>query len=110
VSVTAESVGRFIDVGDGFGIAEEDTRSAVNSPEMEAIMPKCPQCKRKPVSFTEVWSNHSIYFEVDENGEPEKSGYTIDGSPAYVNAYCANCDYEWRLRGVNQITDLRSGT
>lgn len=71
-------------------------------------LPKCPKWKAWPSQYIEVWTEHTIAFDVDDNGRPEQEGWTDDGQPSHVIACCSSCRHKWRLRGVLQITELRS--
>ena len=67
---------------------------------------KCPRCRKEPVEYIELWKNHSISFNVDDLGMLEEEGYMEPGSPYSVEAKCV-CGFQWRLRNVSMIADLR---
>jgi len=67
---------------------------------------RCPRCRGNPSFYTEVWEGHTIEFEADKEGFPSDTGYLNPGNPYRVTARCSKCGYNWRLRGVGQITDL----
>ena len=76
---------------------------------------KCPKCKSPADSFIEVWHGHAIQFDSTSDGclrcdtlsgEPLE-GVLEPGWPHHVEAKCFRCGYQWRLRGVRQIWDIR---
>jgi len=69
----------------------------------------CPKCRSAPIAYTEMWTDHAISFGTYENGVPHKEGYLSSGRPVHIVAHCI-CGHDWRLRKVNQITDLREET
>lgn len=70
---------------------------------------KCSKCKSSPKAFVELWgAGNTIVFQCDENGEPQDEGdLCIDSAPYGVEERCI-CGHQWRLRGVSQITELRT--
>ena len=64
----------------------------------------CPKCKSSDLILTELWKNHSIQWHL--NGETLGKGNAEPGDPYRVEAFCNECNHEWRLRGVTQITDV----
>jgi hypothetical protein len=68
---------------------------------------RCPECHSIPIRYTEFWRNHSISFDARPDGGAEEIGVLNEGSPYCVLATC-KCGNGWRLRGVTQITDLRT--
>jgi hypothetical protein len=73
-------------------------------------MRKCPKCRGKISNLIEVWSGHTIDFEVQDDGEISEEGYMSDGEPSHVEANCGVCSHRWRVRGVHDIDDLREAT
>lgn len=69
---------------------------------------RCPKCGGSIQWYTEVWTGHVIDFDAGEDGEPEPTGFLNEGSPDHVQATCGKCHHKWKLRGVTQITELRS--
>lgn len=65
---------------------------------------RCPRCGMQPCYLIEVWTNHSIEFEYDQD-LIDREGILQEGEPKYVAARC-ECGHGWRLHGVSQITDL----
>ena len=72
-----------------------------------AIVRRCPKCGGIPNEYREVWTDHGIAFDADDGGMPAAVGYTYDGVPRYVVASCRECGWAWRLRGIQQITEVR---
>ena len=66
----------------------------------------CPLCNALPSHYVEVWTGRTIEFDADENGVPGSVGALGEGTPTHVIAVCRECRHRWKLRGVNQITDL----
>ena len=64
----------------------------------------CPKCKSSDLILTELWKNHSIQWHL--NGETLGKGNAEPEDPYRVEAFCNECNHEWRLRGVTQITDV----
>lgn len=64
----------------------------------------CPKCKSSDLILTELWINHSIQWHL--NGETLGKGNAEPGDPYKVKAFCNECNHEWRLRGVTQISDV----
>ena len=69
---------------------------------------KCPKCKKTPILYTEYWRDHSIEFEVNPDGTPKEKGYMGSGQEPYCVLALCLCGYQWRLRNVYQISDLRN--
>lgn len=69
-------------------------------------MRMCPKCRGIPVSYIELWKNHAIEFDVNENGIVSSEGCLSDGYPYCVEAICRECGHRWRLRGVTQIVGV----
>ena len=69
-------------------------------------IPKCPKCRAEPVSYTEIL-DASTTFHINSDDCLETDGFHEAGYPKYVYAKCRECGYEWTLRGVVQITDVR---
>ncbi|CDT76585.1 hypothetical protein [Vibrio crassostreae] len=67
---------------------------------------RCPRCGGSPVVYQEV-STQVHEFAADESGIEEK-GELESSNILYVVAVCGSCDHEWKLRGINQITDLQN--
>jgi len=68
-------------------------------------IPKCPKCRKLPISLKEIYDKCVLEFDVDENGNISKEGYKNEGYPNGVDAYCI-CGNIWKVRGVIQITDF----
>ena len=54
--------------------------------------------------FTEWWSGHSIESTVEMMMTGE--GVQKEGDPTHVIATCGDCQHDWRVRGVQQITEV----
>lgn len=65
----------------------------------------CPKCKSTDLTLTELWKNHSIQFQY-RNGKIIYKGNLEPGDPYKVEAFCNDCNHEWRLKKVTQITDV----
>jgi hypothetical protein len=70
------------------------------------MSPKCPRCRKKPISYIELWKNR-LSFGVEDSGSPEDIGYLDSGYPYAVVADCS-CGHQWKLRGIKQITEVRN--
>lgn len=69
---------------------------------------RCPNCRGLPGSYTERWREHGIRFDALENGAiTDGPGDKFDGEPYAVDATCRECGFQWRLRGIQQITELQ---
>lgn len=90
-------------------MANETMGTAAGETEAAGILKprRCPRCGATPKLFTEVWTGHRIEFDVKPDGSPEDVGHLFDGHATHVIATCGACDWEWRLRGVSSIYDLR---
>lgn len=74
---------------------------------------RCGRCKSPPVRLVEVWTGHVIVFDVRPSavaGAEVRDAEGVDkpGDPDHVRAECA-CGNRWRLRNVNQITEVDLG-
>ena len=69
----------------------------------------CPRCNGEIAYYMELWKDHSIEYTAHD-GIPEDTGILQSGFPYSVLATCAYCLHTWKLRGVNQITELREAT
>lgn len=71
----------------------------------------CPRCRRRreACTLTELWINHAATFDYYSGGYRSAIGELTPGRPYCVEATC-DCGYKWRLRGVQQITDLDEDT
>lgn len=63
-----------------------------------------PEVRRQPCNLMEYWTDHQICFEL-EGSRRGKEGILEPGRPVRVEAECG-CGHIWRLRCVQQITDL----
>lgn len=70
--------------------------------------PRCPECGGAPVVYIELWGGFSLEFAADEQGRPSAEGVCDVGSPTSVSARCGTCSRVWRVRGAQQITDIRN--
>lgn len=80
---------------------------------IEIVRIRCGRCKAPPVRLVEVWTGHTMTFDVlpsKTSGAEvrEVNGYMQDGSPDHVRAECA-CGHKWRLRNVQQVTEVDLG-
>lgn len=68
----------------------------------------CPKCKKRDVYLlTELWKGHTIEFIVDRHGEVNQNDCVQkEGDPYGVEASC-RCGHVWRLKKVDQITDIK---
>ena len=71
-------------------------------------MIKCPRCKSsgESISLRELWIDHCLDFDQRRDGKIEAEGYVREGAPYEVRGCCLDCDHQWKLRGVRQISDL----
>lgn len=67
---------------------------------------RCPRCGKRPEVYKEFYEGMGTEFSAGEDGVPEPEGWHFEGLPCRVEATC-RCGFQWRLRGVAQITDLR---
>lgn len=68
---------------------------------------RCPKCRCTPDVLIEYYREFATEFPVSDDGERRHEvGWHSTGDPYRVDARCAGCTYQWRLRGVKQITDL----
>ena len=66
---------------------------------------RCPKCRSRPFQYIELWKDHSIEFQADENGNPEAEGNLRTGDPYKVVAECS-CGHIWTLKNITQISDI----
>lgn len=92
----------------------QDTRKALTPTKRirgpRRKLPRCPKCGGTPARYCELWRDHTMDFEADENGMPDEEGYMEPGHAYRVSAICGECGHHWYLKGVSQITDLRELT
>ena len=71
---------------------------------------KCPKCKGKKVILKEWAITHDQYY-IDNDEFLYCIEYELLGGfdVTHVTAECWKCKYEWKLRGVIQITDVWKG-
>jgi hypothetical protein len=69
-------------------------------------IPKCPKCKKEPISYIELLNDFSTTFDV-YSGVLQYEGIHEMGLPYCVYAEC-NCGHRWRLKSVSQINEIRN--
>ncbi len=84
-----------------------DHQESTNPPLLIASVRQCvcPKCKSTNLTLTELWKNHSIQFQY-RNGKVIGEGNLEPGYPYKVEAFCNECNHEWRLKKVTQIIDV----
>lgn len=65
----------------------------------------CGKCGNNPMWYIEVWSGFTISFSIDNDGYVMNDGEQAVGNPTHVEAVCL-CGHRWRLKKINQITEL----
>ena len=68
---------------------------------------KCPKCKnKKDFDLVEVYSGHTITWEVLDGKFDKNDGNKEMGDPSHMEATCGDCGHRWRIRGALQVTDV----
>ena len=67
---------------------------------------KCPRCKSEEIELIEIWNGSSISFMLEGMMVDLNDGYKAYGYPVRVEAKCTDCEHQWKLRNITQITDL----
>ena len=65
----------------------------------------CPRCRKADLTLTELWRGHSVQFSY-KDGKIVGKGNLEVGDPYKVEAFCNDCNHEWRLKRVTQISDI----
>jgi hypothetical protein len=64
---------------------------------------KCPKCGKQPDDLQENAEAMLCYHL--EDGKYIDMGW-LPGNITGMSAYCSDCEYQWTLRGILQITDF----
>lgn len=67
---------------------------------------RCPQCRSISLELIELWKDHSIIWQQDDQGLISSKGILEPGNPYRVEAECRDCKHTWKVRRITQITDL----
>ena len=67
---------------------------------------KCPKCKSKNTSLTEIWENY-LHFDVIDN-KISHEGILNPGSPIGVIKECLDCHHTHKIKNITQITQLKA--